>query len=264
MSKVLAGLLESRDAKVAENESDLVEHETRHQEWKDLSDEERETVPEPEVPGDVADAIEARNKEIDELDKRIKDEAKDEKRSKAIAEARKLIAPVVSDAEVEVVKEPMIYGPDNPDNSYYADIMRTAHGVIMPGFTQASERLSIWAHQVEREVADGTDEGKRAVDSLRTHYRGNDADSAEVTRRAIREIEGRGRTAIDQKDSGVEQRSITTGGGATASAASGGAAFVSPAIFLDPYAPWREAGRAFGDACHKEVLPDYGRLALAA
>ena len=33
---------------------------------------------------------------------------------------------------------------------------------------------------------------------------------------------------------------------------------MSPAIFLDPYAPCREAGRAFADQCHKQTLPDYG------
>jgi len=33
---------------------------------------------------------------------------------------------------------------------------------------------------------------------------------------------------------------------------------VSPAIFLTPYAPFREFGRAFADACNKQTLPDYG------
>lgn len=255
-NKELTGLLESRDAKTGENDAIFAALDERVTAWEAEPEETRGDKP--DLSDEEVEAVEERTKDIDALDKRIKEETRAAKKAELIREARAQIAPVVSDeTDVSVTKEPMIYGPDNPDNSYYADIMRTAHGVIMPGYTQASERLSVWAHQVEREVAEGTDEGKRATDMLRTHFRGNDADSAEVTRRAIKEIESRGRTAIDQKN-GVEERSIVTGGGATASAASGGAAFVSPAIFLDPYAPWREAGRSFGDSCHKETLPDWG------
>jgi HK97 family phage major capsid protein len=116
----------------------------------------------------------------------------------------------------------------------------------------ASHRLARWAHEVEREVSDGSAIGKQAEASLREQFRGA---STEVAQRAMMDVRDRGRTSLEQKE---QRTGIVSGGGASASAASGGAAFVTPLFFVDKYAPYREYGRAFIDQCNKQTLPEWG------
>jgi HK97 family phage major capsid protein len=49
----------------------------------------------------------------------------------------------------------------------------------------------------------------------------------------------------------VETRSLSTGG-------SSGGSFVTPNYFVQDYAPYRQFGRVFADAAHREPLPEYG------
>lgn len=249
--KVLKMLLEERDSKMGELEKRTQAIEDRQREWESQPEESR--GPEPVITDDEDKQVRKLAKDIDALDARIKEESKAEKRRQDIAEARKLIADATSaDATVEVVAEPMVYGEGSP-NSYVADLcrrVRAQHGE--PDFG-AIGRLNKWAHQVEREIADGSKQGKIAEKQLRETYR---TMSPEAARAALAEHRDRGRVAEGDKD--LEIRAIASGGGATASAASGGAAFVTPLFFVDKYAPYREYGRSFIDQCNKQPLPDYG------
>jgi hypothetical protein len=234
--KVLKALLEERDKKVTELDDLTTVVET---EKRDLTpDEETRSI--------------TLVTEVDELDGRIVEEKGAEEKRRLITDARSLIVPANTDAAV--VDEPRVYGPDSP-HSHCLDLARrtyAAFGVTVDG--GATERLSQWAHQVESEFASGSKIGKRAERQLREQVRELGPAPA---REALEEFRSRGRVAQDLK---TEQRTgSTTGGGTTASASGGGgAALVSPIIFLDDYAPYREYGRAFVDQCNKQDLPDWG------
>lgn len=242
---VLKELLEKRDEAQKEiNEiSQLV-----HTEERGLYDTEKKRVDE---------LVEAR----DDLDGRIKKENKRIKRDEELAEARKNVETLEvrsSDDAVkaEVISEPMVYGDGSP-YSYFTDLARITAGHQWHYDPAATERMSQWAHQVEREYSNGSDFGKKAEVQLRNQFR---TETAVETDRRMREARDRGRAGQDAKQ---ELRTgIATGGGATASAAGGGgAAFVTPVFFVSDYAPYREAGRAFIDACNKQPLPSYGMTA---
>lgn len=232
---VLAELIEDRDKSVAELEgiTSLAENEQR-----DLTEDE-----------------ETRSTEllshVEEIDGRIAEEKVQEQRRRNLAEARSLIDVTKrSGSDAKVTSEPRVYGPDSP-NSYFADIARThMHSPMELHHQRAAARLTEWSHQVEREIALGTKDGKIAEGQFREQYRKGAVDA----KAELAEARRRGSMSIEEKRAG-----ITTGGGATASAAGGGgAAFVSPVFFLQDYAPYREFGRAFVDQCNKQPLPDYG------
>ena len=154
------------------------------------------------------------------------------------------------DVDIAVTGEPMTYGPTS-GNSYFADLVRSANSQYVPDMG-ASQRMARWAHEVEREISDGSAIGKKAEASLREQFRST---SVEVAQRAMTDVRDRGRTSLEQKE---QRTGIVSAGGASASAASGGAAFVTPLFFVDKYAPYREYGRAFIDQCNKQTLPDWG------
>lgn len=127
--------------------------------------------------------------------------------------------------DMAVTHEPMVYG-EGAQASYYRDLIHSS----LPGHPaslESRDRLTEYGHQVTVEVNMRSDIGRKAENALRSLTQEN-------------------------------RTGITTGGGATATAASGGAAFVSPLIFINDYAPYREYGRSFADACNSQDLPDYG------
>ncbi|HEY1690068.1 MAG TPA: hypothetical protein VGF95_14530 [Solirubrobacteraceae bacterium] len=233
--KVLKALLEERDQKASELD-DL--RKAVEAEGRDLTDEE-----------------ETRSKktisEIDELDERIDEENRAEAKRQMVAEVRARVTPA---SDAKVVAEPTVYGPDSP-NSYYVDLCRRMFAGFGGGVDGgASQRLAEWSHQVERKFAEGGSTGKSIERQLREVYREHGEDQARAN---VEETRSRSALALEQK---AEQRAVTgltTGGGATATAASQGAAFVSPFI-AGPYAPYREYGRAFVEQCNKQPLPPYG------
>jgi Phage capsid family len=184
---------------------------------------------------------------IEALDERIGSEKQRVERERKLTEARELIVP--ESETVEVVNEPMVYGPDSP-YSWVADFVRSQ----VPQLSNAGavERQAKWSHQVEREFALGTKFGREAGLQIRENARTENGIEA---RRALDEARGRGMTALENKEL---RTGIGTGGGATATASGEGAAFVTPVYFLQGYPPYREAGRAFADAANAQTLPDYG------
>ena len=194
----------------------------------------------------------------DDLDARIKKENKRAKRDDVIAEARKTVEDTEhrpDGVDAEVVSEPMVYGDGSPF-SYFTDLARITAGHQWNFDPAATERMALWAHQVEREFANDSDFGKKAEVQLRNQFR---SETNLETDRRMKEARDRGRAGLDAKR---ELRAMASGGGATASAAGGGgAAFVTPVFFVSDYAPYREAGRAFIDQCNKQPLPSYGMTA---
>lgn len=186
-------------------------------------------------------------KDIDELDQRIDEESQLEERRQKLSKARGLLT-IRSD--VSVLEESAMYGP-NSRHSHYADYCASQmYDEMHPRGIAARSRLREWSHQVEREVALGSKEGRSAERQIMSNVREAGINPHE----AVREARSRGRASLEEKRTG-----ITTGGGATASAAGGGgAAFVSPVFYLTEYAPYREFGRAFADQVTKQPLPDYG------
>lgn len=200
-----------------------------------------------ELTGEQEERTASLLKNIDELDARIDEESQLEERRQRLAKAHGLLNSRMAD--VEVIHQPAMYGPESP-HSHYADM---AYAQILPEFdprgAEARSRLREWSHQVEREVALGTKEGRSAEKQILANYRTGPT----TPQAAVAEARRRGLASIEEKRTG-----ITTGGGATATASGGGAAFVSPVFYLTEYAPYREFGRAFADQCTKQPLPDYG------
>lgn len=240
---VLKELLEKRDE--AHNEIKEISS-LAHTEERGLYDTEKTRVDE---------LVEIR----DDLDARIKKENKRAKRDEALAEARQIVDTETRSEDgvkAEVISEPMVYGDGSP-YSYFTDLARITAGHQWHYDPAASERMALWAHQVEREYANDSEFGRKAETQLRNQFR---TETAVETDRRMKEARDRGRAGLDAKQE--VRTGIATGGGATASASGGGgAAFVTPVFFVSDYAPYREAGRAFIDQCNKQPLPSYGMTA---
>ena len=256
----LAQLLEKRDAVQAELD-ELVAS------LRDESGEERDLTPDEETRSSAL--LEKRSK----LDANIDAENAEVTRQNALAEARKNAGLNVEQrhdgdgADMSVESEPKVYGHGSP-NSYFADLYYTAspkYGPLHPQYRNALNRQIEWSNQIEHEMAEGSQYGRFAEKQFRDFYRspqgtkdgpGNGTDYKAM----IREARSRGRVGLSDKGMpGVESRSLTTGGGVTASAAGGGvAAFVTPIFTEGDYVPFRTFGRAFADETTKRPLPDYG------
>jgi tRNA A-37 threonylcarbamoyl transferase component Bud32 len=233
----LATLVESRDAADTELRG-LLFAEDGETERTDLT---------PEQESRSAELL----KELKDIDVRIDEVAGKLERDKRLAEARSLIAP--KSAGVSVADEPMVYG-QKAQQSFYLDQIRSAmfRMGIAPTDAGAGQRLAEYQHQIEREIADDSKIGQRAAAHVRESFR----ESGTNAPRLFEEVRSRGRASLEDK---AETRGIATGGGTTASAAGGGgAAVVSPVIFLDEYAPYKQYGREFANACAKQELPSYG------
>jgi hypothetical protein len=250
-----------RDASEAEFRS-IVDG-LRQESGEDREPDEKETARCEELRTEI-DSIDKESKsvrkEMKTLRKRIKEEESRAKDRERIAEARERISSIDSIADVTVTQgDRPIYGvaPDGErsPHSFYMDLALRAktrwEGTNDHG---ANKRLNEWSHQVEKEYAHGTAFGRAALPQIRETYRGEDAVG---TRERIEEFRERGRLGIDQKS---ELRATATGtdGGASATAPGEGSAFVTPVFEVAKYAPWREFGRSFADACAKEQLPPYG------
>jgi hypothetical protein len=191
------------------------------------------------------------------LAKRIEEETDRSTRQGMLNEARRqagLTAVSDASASMAVLSEPRTYGVGSP-NSYYADLYytnRSSH----PSQEMALRRQDEWAHQVEVEIADDSQFGRRAAKQFREHFR--EAHGADW-RAFLTEARSRGRVGLADKGTGMESRALTTGGGASASSSGGGiAAFVTPIFTESDYVPYREFGRSFANECTKRPLPDSG------
>jgi chorismate mutase len=273
----LAELVENADAAQKRRDELVTRRDTAEAEFRTIVDGLRQESGEDRDP-DTKEAArcEELRSEIDEADealaevrkerkairRRIKEEKENADDASLIAEARERIASVDSIADVTVTQgERPIYGvaPDGlrSPNSFYMDlVLRTKARFTGENDHGANKRLNEWAHQVEKEHAHGTPFGKAALPQIRETYRGEDPIG---TKERMKEFEERGRLGIEDKSS-LEARAtaIGTDGGASATAPGEGSAFVTPVFDVGKYAPWREYGRAFADACAKEQLPPYG------
>jgi hypothetical protein len=199
-------------------------------------------------------------KEMKIIRRRIKEEKARAADAQLIAESREHIRSVDSIADVTVTQgDRPIYGvaPDGErsPNSFYMDLSLRCKALFSGDFDHgASKRLTEWAHQVECEYAQRSAFGRAAGKQLRETIRSEDQ-SATAARMA--EFEARGRTAIELQPE-LRATAIGTDGGASATAPGEGSAFVTPVFEVGKYAPYREFGRAFADACQKEQLPPYG------
>jgi hypothetical protein len=159
----------------------------------------------------------------------------------------------------------MQYGMNSDgEHSFFLDFIRWNLGPLGGMDSTVIERMGTWAHQMEREIANDTQLGRDAVVQLRGMQ--GVRTSPISTQARIKEIRDRGRASLEAKQEEFRSRAVTefrtgatTGGGATASASGGGgAAFVIPIFYESQYAPFREPGRAFADACNQRPLPPYG------
>jgi hypothetical protein len=167
--------------------------------------------------------------------------------SKIDAQLAKIEREYRSHAKVKVTKEPRVYGAKS-DNSYYLDLARVASADSILGGDQreveaAQQRLARYDSELAHEIGRKSKEGKRALRMIREFTR---VEHEPAHRRQAAEM---------------EKRALTTGGGMTATASSGAAAFVTPIVFDSLYALWREPQRTFADQCATADLPTYGMQA---
>jgi hypothetical protein len=140
-----------------------------------------------------------------------------------------------------VVKETRMYGEFSP-HSYFMDKVMLAEGSGDVFAADAQTRMARYDAELKYEIRSLSREGRRAARLIGEYHR---QDVVEVNRRVVGE-----RLA--------EARALGTGGGATASAGSGAAAFVSPYFAFAKWAPFRAAHRTFADQCGTLPLPPYG------
>jgi hypothetical protein len=167
------------------------------------------------------------NQSLGQINLRIAEETQNEEKRTRLNKSRKELAKAegtvsADGTEARVKKEPMVYGPDSP-NSYVNDLVRAADASY-PGYAAANQRLAEWGHQVERNLLDKKEGrgrwNKHAEPQLRELAREHGD-----PRTAVKQARERGRASLEEKRAG-----ITTGGGATATGTSGGAAFVNAGI----------------------------------
>ena len=179
---------------------------------------------------------------ITSLDARIDEVHAQEKRAAQLAEIRKGIVPAPSAPAVEV-NEPTVYGKGSP-HSYFLDLVH-ASLPLDPANGEARERLIRASHEAAVEMVSNKDAEKRnrirSVIAEEQRRAGQDN-----VREALKRAEALGATGRSELRTGMD----TTG--------TSGGSFATPIYFVNEYAPYREAGRAFADACNKQDLPAYG------
>lgn len=187
-----------------------------------------------------------RRAELDEqrsaLSLAIADAEGAEKRKAEQDEARKAAGlDRVPTADTRVVAEPRTYSLTG-EHSYMKDLVVT-HPTWQGGSASRSEaqaRLDRHNYETAVEIANDTEEGRKAQVVIRQENRDAAASSA-----VIKELRSRGRAG------GTEVRALTTGTGS-------GGAFAPPVYLLDLYAPYRTAGRAFINSLAQHPLPQSG------
>jgi hypothetical protein len=142
-----------------------------------------------------------------------------------------------------VTAEQRVYDTYSP-HSYFMDRVTLAEGAGNgdPMAASAEARMARYDVELKHEIRSMSREGRRAARLIGEQYR---QDAVEMNRRVVGE-----RLA--------EARALVSGGGATASAGSGAAAFVSPYFVEEKWAPYRGIHRTFADQCDSEPLPPYG------
>jgi hypothetical protein len=141
-----------------------------------------------------------------------------------------------------VVAEPRTYALDSP-NSYFLDRATVVRdGMDFQDATGAASRLAQYDRELAHEVRERSPEGRRVERAL-----------GEECRSAVAELN---RQLLDKRQ--TELRALVSGGGATASAGSGAAAFVSPYFAEEAFAPYRGIHRTFADQCDSMPLPSFG------
>lgn len=124
--------------------------------------------------------------------------------------------------DLRVGKEPLTYGPESPDNSYYRDLLFASQ----PTSKASQDALArLRRHQEE-------------MDGIRSHQPGS--------------AEGRSLRKYDQDSArSAEQRAVSTG-------ASSMGDFAPPLYFLSDYAPFRTYGRTLLNCLKSRPLPETG------
>ena len=141
---------------------------------------------------------------------------------------------------IAVVNEARVYGPDS-EHSYFLDrasLVRDGADSV----SGAEARQARYGVELATEVRARSLEGRRVERIL-----------GEECRSAVAELN---RQLLDKRQ--TELRALVSGGGATASAGSGAAAFISPYFVEEAFAPYRGIHRTFADQCASETLPPYG------
>ncbi len=178
---------------------------------------------------------------VEKLDARIDEEHAKEQRAAKLNEVRASIGATPA-GQIEVF-EPTVYGKGS-ENSYFLDLIH-ASNPLDPGNGEARSRLQRAAHEAAVEMVTNKDPEKRnrirAMISEEQRQGGKDSVRAALTR-----AEALGKTGRGELRSGMD---TTTGSGGS---------FATPVYFINEYAPYREAGRAFADQCNKQELPAYG------
>ena len=121
---------------------------------------------------------------------------------------------------IAVVNEARVYGPDSV-HSYFLDRATIGRDGVDPAGAQA--RMARYGVELATEVRERSPEGRRVERVLGEECR---SDIAELNRQLL-----------DKRQ--TELRALVSGGGATASAGSGAAAFVSPYFAEEAFAPYR-------------------------
>lgn len=171
-------------------------------------------------------------------DDRITEIHEEEVREASLAEIRGTLRGA---GQVEVT-EPTTYGKGSA-HSYFADLADMAMGVTNPRYEAARSRMVSASHEVAVEFAHANSEKRERIRSIiREEKRSLGKDGV---RDAIAQYEALGQTGRS------ELRAMDTG-------ASSGGSFATPVYLVGEYAPYREAGRAFADACNAQELPAYG------
>ena len=188
--------------------------------------------------GDLPDGYEAAYVEhrgrVEKIDARIIEVNDEEKRQAAVDEARARILLAPGDGVVR--SEPRTYGPENPQNSFWADFVRSGWSGD-PHCRDAVERQQKHAVEVTRDAINDPKMRERVILSGREAMR---ADPTAASR-FVNEVRARA----------MEVRAMTTGSGS-------GGSFVTPQYMVDEWAAFRQFGREFADITHKNDLPDYG------
>jgi hypothetical protein len=150
-----------------------------------------------------------------------------------------------------VVSEPPLYGPGSP-HSWTLDVAMATDPNLAPVMAARApdmsqeaveERLAKHARDLGRAAISPGDPWGKQIRSM-FHERTRHEDPAIHKRNA--------------EQARIELRTLGTGGGSTASAATGASVFVSPYFLLTSWAPFRGIQRAFVDQCRAEDLPPYG------
>lgn len=189
------------------------------------------------VPDDFEAAYIEHRDRLDEIDDRLVDLNKEARKQATLNEARQILTQAVPFGD-GVQSEERTYGWGSP-NSYVLDRVRAAI-IGCPGQGDAIGRLNRHAAEMAGEIRSGSAEGKRALRELKNVYQENE------NKRSVDEAIDRARVYTSETRAGLDTTS-----------ASGGS-FVTPQYYVNEYAPYRQFGRTFIDACNKQPLPDYG------